>query len=109
MYVRLKRKKVIVTIIIEYVWICLNSECAWDPNYAKILNMAKFWIWHGSQYASVTQRSYAKMCLARVLNISWILYMPGFWIWHGSEYVSYTGFEICYNMAKYVWVCLNLP
>ena len=45
MYGRLKWKKkvnVITTIIIEYDWICLNKQS---------LN---FWIWQGSQYASVT-------------------------------------------------------
>ena len=53
----------------------------------RVLNMPKFWIWHGSQYASVTQRSeYARIYLDRVLNIFWVLNMPGFWMWHGSEY-----------------------
>ena len=36
----------------EYAWICLNkqnSEYATALKYAKILNMAKFWIWQGSQ------------------------------------------------------------
>ena len=44
----------------EYVGMCLkkrNTEYASGPKDAKILNMAKFWIWQGSQYASVTQRS----------------------------------------------------
>ena len=76
-YVRLKVKKqgnVIIIIIIEYAWMCLYkrySEWASAPRYAKILNMAKFWLWQGSQYANVTQRSeYARLCLDRVLNIS---------------------------------------
>ena len=44
-----------------------------------VLNMPKFSICQGSQYASVTQRSeYAKICLDRVLNISWALNMSGF-------------------------------
>ena len=33
---------------------CLNkqdSECASGPKYPKLLNMTKFWIWQGSQYA----------------------------------------------------------
>ena len=41
----------------EYTWMCLNeqdSECDWGLKYAKLLNMAKFWIWQGSQYDSVT-------------------------------------------------------
>ena len=35
----------IITIIIEYAWMCLNkqdSEYADGPKYAKILNMPKF-------------------------------------------------------------------
>ena len=44
---------------------------ALGPKYDKILNMAKFRIWQGSQYASVTHRpEYAKIYLDRVLNIS---------------------------------------
>ena len=32
-----------------------------------------------TQYATVTQRSeYPRICLDRVLNISWVLNMPGF-------------------------------
>ena len=58
----------------EYAWMCRykkDSEYASGPKYAIILNMAKFWIWQGSQYANVTQRSeYARICLYRVLNVS---------------------------------------
>ena len=39
----------------EYTWMGLNkqdSEYASGPKYAKILNMAKFWMWQSSQYAS---------------------------------------------------------
>ena len=61
---------------------CLNtqgSEYSLGPKHAKILNMGKFGIWQGSQHASVTQRlEYARICLGRVLNKSWILNMPGF-------------------------------
>ena len=46
---------------------CLNkqdSEYVSGPKYAEILNMAKFRIWQGSRYATVTQRSeYAGICL----------------------------------------------
>ena len=50
-----------------------DSEYAWGPKFAKILNMT------GSEYASVTRRSeYARICLDKVLNISWVLHMPGF-------------------------------
>ena len=69
----------------EYAWMCLNkqdSEYSSGPKYAKLLNMTKFWIWKGSQYASVTQCSeYVGVYLDRVLNISWIPNTPGFWIW----------------------------
>ena len=48
-YVKLKQKKktanVIITIIIEYAWICINkqdSEFPWGPKYGKVLNMARF-------------------------------------------------------------------
>ena len=34
-----------------------DSEYASSPEYYKILNAAKFWIWEGTQYASVTQLS----------------------------------------------------
>ena len=100
-YVRLKWKKRKLMLsrlsllnMPEYVRWCLNkqdSEYALGPKYAKILNMAKFWIWQDSQYVSVTQHSeYARKCLDRVLNISWLLNMPGFWIWQGSEYARVT-------------------
>ena len=78
----------------EYAWIYLNkqdSEYASGPKYAKILNMAKFWIWEGYQYTSVTRRcEYPRISLDRVLNISRVLNMPGFWI--------------CNSMAEYVWI-----
>ena len=48
-----------------------DSEYASGSKYAKILNMAKFSIWQGSQYANITQRSeYTRICLDRVLNVS---------------------------------------
>ena len=78
----------------EYAWMSLNKqnfENALGPKYVKLLNMGKFWIWQGSQYASVTQRSeYARICLNRVLNLSSVLNIPGFWIWQGSEYAGVT-------------------
>ena len=77
-----------------YAWMCLykqNSEYAWLPKYAKILNTAKFWIWQGSQYGTVTQRyEYARICLDRVFNMSWVQNMPGFWMYQGSEYARVT-------------------
>ena len=66
--------------------------------------MPKFWVWQGSQYASVTQRSeYARVCLDRVLNISWVLNIPRFWIWQGSEYARVT------QGSKYATIWLNIP
>ena len=53
--------------------------------------MAKFWIWQSSQYASVTQGSeYDRICLDRVVNVSWVPNPAAFWIWQGSEYVRVT-------------------
>ena len=58
----------------DYAWMCIykqGSEYASGPKCVKILNMAKFWLWQGSQYASVTQRPEdACICLDRALNIS---------------------------------------
>ena len=94
----MKKNKVgvVIAIIIEYAWICLNeqgSEYTLGLKCVKILNMAKFWTWQGSHNASVTQRSeQARICLDRVLNISPVLNTSGFWSWQGSEYASYTGF-----------------
>ena len=48
-----------------------DSEYDSGPKYAKILNMAKFCISQGSQYAIDTQRcKYERVYLDRVLNIS---------------------------------------
>ena len=65
-----------------YVWMCLNkqdSEYASDPKYAKILNMAKFCIWQGSQYMSVTQWLHAIYCMIHTQNclLSKIQTYPG--------------------------------
>ena len=89
----------------ECAWMWLykqDSEYASGPKYAKILNMAKFWIWQGCQYANITQRSeYARICLGKILNVSSVLNMPGFWIWQGSEYATIL------NMPQCGWICLN--
>ena len=59
--------------------------------------MAKFQIWQGFQYASVTQRSeYARICLDRVLDISHVLNMAG------SEYARVT------QSSKYATTWLNM-
>ena len=84
---------------------CLNqqdSEYAWGHKYAKNVNMAKFWIWQGSPYASVTQRSEYATCLDKVFNIFWVLNMPGFWTWQGSEYAKVT------QGSKYATYWLNM-
>ena len=53
-----------------------------DSEYA--LNMAKFWIWQGSQYASVTQRyEYVRICL------------------DSSEYILGSKYARSFNMAKF--------
>ena len=62
---------------------CLHKQDPWyasGPKYAKILNMAKFWMSQVSQYASVEQRS------EYILNSEYV------WIYNniqGPEYVSY--------------------
>ena len=79
----------------EYARICPNkqdSEYSSRPKYTKILNMAKFWIWQGSQYANVTERSeYYKIRLDRVLNIC-----------QNSEYARVT------QGSKYARIWLNV-
>ena len=56
-----------------------DSEHASGPKCAKILNMAKFSMCQGFQYASDTQRSrYGRIYLDRVLNISWVQNMLEF-------------------------------
>ena len=77
-----------------------NSEYTSGPKYAKILNMSKLWIWQCSKYANVTQRSEcARICLDKVLNISWV---------QDPEYARDTqGFKyvwICIKMAEKVWI-----
>ena len=52
-------------------------EYASGPRYAKTLNMKKFW----------TLQGYARTCLDRTLNISWVLNMAGFWMWQSSGYI----------------------
>ena len=85
-----------------------DPEYASGPKYANILNMAKFWIWQGSQYASIAQRpEYAKMrkydkvlymrrdANGRVLNI------PGFRVCQVSAYANIV------QGSEYAWVRLN--
>ena len=95
----------ITIIIIEYASMWLNkqdSEYAYGPKYTNILNMAKFWTWQGSQYASVSQRSeYVRIYLA----------------WQRSEYISGSNYASILNMKQlhrvlnmpqYAWKYLNL-
>ena len=89
----------------EYAWMWLNkqgSEYVSSPKYAKILDMAKLWIWQGSQYVSITQPEYTRIYLDRVLNIPLVLNMSGFWIWQGSEYIGVT------QGSKYATIWLNI-
>ena len=80
-----------------------DSEYSSCPKFAEILNMTKFWIWQGFQDASVTHPTeYARICLDRVLNISWVLNMPGLWIWQGSDCGRIT------QGSKYVTIWLNM-
>ena len=80
-----------------------DSEYASVPKCAKILNVAKFWMWEGSCYASITQRSeYVRICLDRVLNIFRVLNIPGFWKLWSSWYVRVT------QGSKYATIWLNM-
>ena len=80
----------------------------------RVLNIPKFRIWEGPQYASVTQRSkYARICLDR-LNIFWVLNIPELQRWQVSEYTSLTEVfkyatmsEQDVNMPQYVWIYDN--
>ena len=57
--IKMKKKVcVVMAIIIEYAWTCLNkqgSEYALGLKYVKILNMMNFLVWQGSQSVSVKQ------------------------------------------------------
>ena len=80
----------------EYAWVLLNKqdcEYACGTKYAKILNLTKFWIWQGFQYASVPQRSeYARIFLA----------------WQSSECISGSNYASILNM-KQLHRVLNMP
>ena len=73
----------------------------------RILNVAKFWMWQGSQFASVTHSEYDRICLDRALKISWVLNMPGFWIWQGSEYARVTQVSKYATIRPNVWIYNN--
>ena len=88
----------------KYAWMCQNRqnfEYAYDPKYAKVLNMTSLWIWQGSQYVSFTQLfDYARICLA----------------WHsskcilGSKYASILNMKQLHrvlNMPQHGWIHLN--
>ena len=70
----------------KYAWMCQNRqsfEYAYDPKYAKVLNMTGF-----SIYELYTAFWFCQnVLLDRVLNVSRVQNMPVFWIWN-----SYTGF-----------------
>ena len=124
-YVRLNWKKkvnVIMTMInmrecaqfsiISPWWAYINRILnALSPKCAKILNMAKFWIWQSSQYTSVSQRSkYGRICLDRILNICSVLSKPGLKIWQGLHKVSNMSdyHFIRPIMPEYALICLNV-
>ena len=75
--------------------------CLGGLEYVKILNMVKFWIWQGSQYASVTQRY--------VLTEFWI-YLR-FKICQDPEYSRILNMRKLHrvlNMPQYGWICQNM-
>ena len=84
----------------EYAWVFLNkqdSEYAYTK-YAKILNLIKFQIWQGSQYASVSQCSeYARISLARPCSE----YIPGF------KYANILNRKVVQGF-KYATIWLNM-
>ena len=78
-----------------------DSEYASGPKYVKILNMAKFWILEGSQYASVTQRSE----YGEILNMGGFSICErytAFWIWRSSEYGRFLNMRALHSV-------LNMP
>ena len=80
-----------------------DSEYASGPKYVKILNMAKFWILEGSQYASVTQRSE----YGEILNMGGCQYAS---VTQRSEYgevLNMGGFSICERYTAF-WICQNM-
>ena len=113
-----KKKFVIITIIIEYAWTCLNKQ---DSKYGRVLNaralhsvlsmpeyaLTGFWI-QGFKCASVTKcPEYARICLDWVLNTGFSIRerYTAFWIcqnmpWHSFEYIS--GFKYARTMNM-VW------
>ena len=68
-----------------------------------VLNVSKFWICQGSQYAKVTQRyEHARIWIDRVLNLSQVLNLPALWIFLGSKYARVT------QGSKYATIWLNM-
>ena len=93
-YVRLKWKtkvNVIITIIIENGWMCLNKQGSGLDFRPRDIKMIKFWIWLSSHYAT-QYCEYATIYLDRVLNISWVLKIQDSEYGKVLIYRSYTGF-----------------
>ena len=117
-----KKKFVIITIIIEYAWTCLNKQ---DSKYGIVLNMAGFsmrqhytaswvcqnaltgfWI-QGFLCASVTKcPEYARTCLDWVLNTGFSMRerYTAFWIcqnmpWQSFEFISGSKYARTMNMV----------
>ena len=88
----------------DYVLVFLNkqgSRYAYVTKYAKTKILTKFWIWQGSQHASVSQRS----------ECTWI-----FLAWQNSECILGSKYAIILNMKQlhrvlsmpqYGLICLN--
>ena len=117
------RKKLMLSLLnmFKYVYMCLKTGywiCLKFLN-AEILNITKFWRKQVFQNASIAQATeYARICIDKGLNISWVLNMPGFWIWKGSEYArimqdsKYAAIwlnmsENDMNRPEYVWILNN--
>ena len=94
---------------------CLHKQDPWyasGPKYAKILNMAKFWMSHVSQYASVEQRSeYSRIFFDWVLNTYWILNMSEFTIIYkvlSMYHTIHSTRSLCKSISTY-WETYSEP
>ena len=108
--------------------ICMNMvECALinkteyvlGPNYTKILNMAKFWIWQGYQYSSIRlfwtcQKKMPRECSEYILGSKYVRIqnLAAFLIFkitQGSKYpiIWLNMSEEVMNIPEYVWFFNN--
>ena len=76
------------------VWQCFE--------YARVLNMSGFWVYHSSESATVLNISRLRICLL-------------FCIYQGSKYARVTEGSgdayacLCLNMSEYARICVNIP